>query len=276
MKVTRPALRYFGGKFRIAPWIISHFPPHTCYCEPYGGAASVLLVKQPSQFEFYNDIDGEIVNFFRVLRNRGDELIRQIELTPYSREEQEAALIPFGDELERARRFYVRSWQTIVGADHRYRSGWRLLYQSSKNVDVVADWNNTSHLNAIVWRLKQIQIENRPALELIQRVDTPETLFFLDPPYVKSTRSEKHRDVYRFEMDDADHQALANVVNQLQGMVIIAGYDSPLYQDLYPGFQKTFKKTRKNSGVAATECLWLSPSATKSQIQPALSLDWGN
>lgn len=275
MKITRPALRYFGGKFRIAPWIISHFPPHTCYCEPYGGAASVLLVKQPSQFEFYNDIDGEIVNFFRVLRNRGDELIRQIELTPYSREEQETAHIPTGDELERARQFYVRSWQTIVGADQRYRSGWRLLYQSSKNVDVVGDWNNTSHLSAIIWRLKQVQIENRSALELIQRVDTPETLFFLDPPYVKSTRSKKHRDVYKYEMDDVDHQALASVVNSLQGMVIIAGYDSPLYQELYPGFQKTFKKTRKNAGVVATECLWLSPSVTRLQIQPTL-FDWGN
>lgn len=275
MKIERPALRYFGGKFRIHPWVISHFPPHTCYCEPYGGAASVLLCKQPSQFEFYNDLDGELVNFFRVLRNRGDELIRQIELTPYSREEQELAYLPTGDELERARKFYVRSWQTIVGTEHqRYSSGWRSLYQN-RHGDVIAEWNNTSHLTAIIWRLKQVQIENRPALELIQRIDTQETLFFLDPPYVKSARSKKHRDAYKYEMNDADHQALAEVVHSLKGMIVVAGYDSSLYQRLYSSFQQVKKKTTKNFGGSAIECLWLSPTVTKLQLQPTL-FDWGN
>lgn len=271
-KINRPALRYPGGKFRDGNWIASLFPPHTCYAEPYGGGGSVLLLKQPSEFEFYNDLDGEVVNFFRVLRDASSELIRKIELTPYSREEQELSRFPAEDEIERARRFYVRSWQTVNGAEMRYNSGWRNQYKRNRS-SVTREWSNTEHLWAIAWRLKQVQIEHRSALDLIRRIDTPQTLFYLDPPYVKSTRSQSHRDLYKFEMSDADHEELASVVHVLKGMVILSGYDSQLYRDLYSNFKLIGKKTTKSYGQTAVECLWLSPSVTNTTAQLSLNLD---
>jgi DNA adenine methylase len=269
--ISRPALKYPGGKFRDGHWIISHFPRHTTYCEPFGGGGSVLLLKQPSTYEFYNDLDGEVVNFFRMLRDRGNDLIEKIQLTPYSRTEQELSRISEGDELERARRFYTRSWQTISGAEYRYNSGWRNMYKEG-HANAIAEWNNIEHLHAIIWRLRQVQIENRPALDLIKRIDTTETLFYFDPPYLKSTRTENHRDMYRFELSDDDHRELAEVVHSLKGMSIISGYDSKLYQELYTGFHLMKKKTRKNNGREAIECLWLSPNVTKRQQQLNLFL----
>jgi DNA adenine methylase len=264
--ISRPALRYFGGKFRDGYWIISHFPQHMTYCEPFGGGGSVLLLKQPSTYEFYNDLDGEVVNFFKMLRDRGSELIQKIQLTPYSRTEQELSRIPEGDELERARRFYTRSWQTINGADYRYDSGWRNMYQGGR-ANVVAEWNNIEHLHAITWRLKQVQIENRPALDLVKRVDTKETLFYFDPPYVKSTRSENHRDMYKFELNDDDHCQASEVIHSLKGMSIVSGYDCEMYRELYKDFHLVRKKTRKNMGKDAIECLWLSPNVVAKQQQ---------
>jgi DNA adenine methylase len=264
--ISRPALRYPGGKFRDGHWIISHFPRHLTYCEPFGGGGSVLLLKQPSTYEFYNDLDGEVVNFFRMLRDRGSELIQKIQLTPYSREEQELSRIAEGDDLERARRFYTRSWQTISGAEYRYDSGWRNMYKGGR-ANVVAEWNNIEHLYSVVWRLRQVQIENRPALDLVKRIDTNETLFYFDPPYVKSTRAENHRDMYKFELSDSDHCQMSEAIHSLKGMSIISGYDCELYRELYKDFYLVKKKTRKNSGRDAIECLWLSPNAVEKQQQ---------
>lgn len=267
--IPRPALRYPGGKFRDGHWIISYFPKHMAYCEPFGGGGSVLLLKQPATYEFYNDLDGEVVNFFKMLRDRGSELIQKIELTPYSRTEQELSRIPDGDELERARRFYTRSWQTISGAEYRYESGWRNLYKGGR-ANVVREWNNIEHLHAITWRLKQVQIENRPAIDLVKRIDTKETLFYFDPPYVKSTRAENHRDMYKFELNDSDHEELSATVHSLMGMSIVSGYDCELYRELYKDFHMVSKKSRKNSGSDAIEYLWLSPSVVEMQQQLSL------
>lgn len=268
--ISRPALRYPGGKFRDGHWIISHFPTHLTYCEPFGGGGSVLLLKQPSTYEFYNDLDGEVVNFFKMLRDHGSELIEKIQLTPYSRVEQEISHIPEGDELERARRFYTRSWQTINGAEKRYNSDWRNIYKSNRGTHVIREWNNVEHLHAIAWRLKQVQFENRPAMDLVKRVDTNDTLFYFDPPYVKSARAEKHRDLYRFELSDDDHFELSQVIHSLKGMSIVSGYDCELYRELYKDFYLTKKKTTKNYGKTAIECLWLSPSVVEKQQQLSL------
>jgi DNA adenine methylase len=146
-KVTRPALRYFGGKFRLSKWILSQFPEHETYVEPFGGAMGVLLNKQPAHFEIYNDLDGEVVNFFRVLRDQPDELIRLIELTPYAREEQ---LLSFDDlagvsEVERARRLYVRCWQSHGGGRTQWRTGWRYQINNRRGRKTMDDWNQVDH-----------------------------------------------------------------------------------------------------------------------------------
>jgi len=203
--VTRPALRYFGGKFRLAPWIIQQFPVHTCYVEPFGGAMGILLRKEPSVFEVYNDLDGEVVNFFKVLRDHPDELLRAIELTPYSREEQKLAFEPTDGlpDLERARRLYVRCWQSHGGGRTQWHTGWRYQVNNTRGRSTLVDWDQTDHLWAIVNRLKLVQIECDDAIRIIERYDRPDTLFYVDPPYLMSTRSIRWgKKAYTCELDE--------------------------------------------------------------------------
>ncbi len=227
--ITRPALRYYGSKYRLAPWIIGHFPAHLCYVEPFGGGGSVILRKTPSYHDVYNDLDGEVVNFFRVLRERPDELLRAIELTPFSRTEQRAAYNIQGDELERARQLYVRCWQTHGGGRTQWQAGWRYEKTDHRHRKLINDWNRIDSLWPIVERLKIIQIECDDALKVIQRFDTPDTLFYLDPPYIAEIRSRRWRkDAYAVEIDEDYHRKLGEILNSIQGMAIISGGATPL------------------------------------------------
>jgi DNA adenine methylase len=257
MLPKRQALRYFGSKWRIAPWIISHFPPHICYVEPYSGAANVLLRKEPAHLEVLNDIDGEVINFFDVLRSRSAELIRAIVLTPFSRAEWRRSYQPCDDPLEKARRFYIRSWQSRGGKI----SGWRFQrsYHAKRNV---CDWNAVEHLWDVVQRLKLVQLECDEAIPVIQRFDTPQTLFYLDPTYLPGVKTSKNS--YRHEMTEADHVELAKVLRTIRGMAIISHYPAPLYREMYGNWLMVTKKTRADNTTkpgteARVECLWLSP-----------------
>lgn len=258
----KPALKYYGGKHRSANWIMSFFPDHYTYVEPFGGAAGVLLQKEPACFEVYNDIDSNAVTFFRVLREREDELVRQIEYTPWSREELTIAYKPASNELEIARRFYVRCWQSF-GHLH---GGWR--YQHSDNgYSIVERWNDVQYLYQIVSRLKKVQIENDEALNIIDRYDTPRTLFYVDPPYVKDSRYRKENG-YLHEMSDEQHVKLSTSLTSLQGMVVLSGYHTDLYNDLYSDWHTVEKKTGTNGKVSNVEVLWLSPSVTSLKTLP--------
>lgn len=264
LKITRPALRYFGGKWRIAPWIVSHFPTHVSYVEPFCGAASVLLQKPPSVLETINDKDLEVVNFFSVLRNHTDRLIREIELTPYSRYEYWNAYNHSDDPVESARRYYIRSWFGRGGM-RKESGGWRFMVTNSRGGSVVDDWRRIGHLRLIVERLQMVQIENDDAFTIIERYDTPNTLFYVDPPYLFSTRGKRWKAAYKYELSDADHIHLAEVLNQVKGMVVLSGYQSPLYRELYKGWIYKTKSSRKGDLTPSTECLWISPSATGHQ-----------
>lgn len=259
--LTRHVLRYHGSKRRIGPWIIAHFPPHTCYVEPFGGGAGVLLQKEPADFEVYNDLERSVVNFFDVLRNRPDELIRAIELTPYSRVELERAQQPAGDPLEDARRFYVLSYQQHHGGRGRMSSGWRIQRKNNRGKSIVADWNHTDHLHVAARRLKRVQIECDDALNVIPRFDGPETLFYVDPPYVWGTRSERWRGkAYLHEMSDDEHRALAAALREIEGMAIVSGYPSDLYdRELFSDWRRVNKETIDGLSQPQVECLWLSP-----------------
>lgn len=270
--IAHPPLRYHGGKFKIASWIIRHFPNHVCYVEPYGGGASILLNKQPSIYEFYNDLDRHVVNFFYILRNRPDALIRAIELTPYSREEFNLAwadvdhLLP----LEAARRFYIRSHQSFSNATIQKNPTWRFS-KSPRNdgrkggISPVTSWNATEHLYSVAARLKDVHIECDDALKVITRTDTPTTLFYVDPPYLFSTR-ERERQDYAFEMSDDDHEILANHLHSLKGAVVLSGYDSDLYGRLFNGWHKYVRRVVANTGSNRVECLWLSPNIPAPQL----------
>jgi len=261
----RPAIRYYGGKWRIAPWVLSYFPAHQCYVEPYGGGASVLLRKQRSPLEIYNDLDGDVVNFFRILRERPEELVHLIRLTPWARSEYEQCWEVCDEPLEAARRFYVTCWMGFGGGKARWRASWR--YQVGAGTvwkSAALSFCEVEHLYQAAERLRGVQIEQRPALDVIRRCDAASTLTYLDPPYVVGSRS-KWKDVYKVEMDDDDHCELAAVARGLGGMVLISGYPSELYRDLYEAYGwarvETESRTNGHGRVSAkrTEALWISP-----------------
>lgn len=253
--ITNPVLKYYGGKFRLARWIISHFPIHDSYVEPFGGGGSVLLQKPPSAIETYNDLDGDVCNFFLVVRDRVDELIRAIRLTPWSRDEFELCLHSATDPLERARRLYFRLWMSFHGGTLSTASSFRRRrIKRSAASDI-----RPQALYEAAKRLTPVQIENRDALKLITEMDTPETLFYLDPPYVTSTRTDKKR--YAHELDDDGHRQIGEVINEVKGFAVISGYACDLYKEIYEnrGWQRIDTEATANGGIKRIESLWLSP-----------------
>lgn len=266
--IKHPAIRYHGGKFRLASWIISHFPPHRCYVEPFGGAASVLLKKERSDAEVYNDLDDEVVNLFRVLRDpeQSDKLIQSCALTPYSRTEFNGSYEPTDDPVERGRRLIVRATMGFGSAGATMgRTGFRL---DTKRNSATAQkiWSRApDNLIAVANRFTSVLVEHRDAVTCMQDHDTESTLHFVDPPYLHDTRVMANT-YYRHEMDNEQHVQLLEAVNKLQGMVIICGYDSALYNSMLTGWHKETRTTAangKSGSVQRTECLWINPNCQK-------------
>lgn len=266
--VTRPALRYHGGKFRLAPWIIGFFPPHGCYVEPFGGAAGVLLQKSRAYAEIYNDLDGDIVNFFRVLRDpalRAD-LIEACRLTPYARDEFEAAYEPTDDPLERARRTCIRAAMGFGSAGATkavtgFRTDTRRKYGTAQH-----NWAAyPDAIGPIGERFAGVLIENRDAIAVIRDHDGHDTLHFVDPPYVHETRVMRARGGYRHELDDAGHLALLETLQAVDGMVILCGYPCDLYDDALTGWERHETAARISAGRGTgvrTEVVWLNPACS--------------
>ena len=264
--LTKPKLitfGWYGGKYSHLSWLLPLLPPCHHYCEPFGGSGAVLLNREPSPVETYNDLDGEVANFFRTLRNMKDELIEAIALTPFSREEFALActLDPSLTPLERARRFYVRARQVRTGLAQSASVGRWANCKGSSNRGMsgsVSRWlGGVEDLAPIAERLLRVQIENRPAIEMIKLYDSPDTLFYCDPPYVHDTRSDKR--VYRYEMSDDEHIELAEALDSAKGMVAISGYQCDLMDGLYPApkwHKKTNTKTNHSSKDRRTEVLW--------------------
>lgn len=256
----RPLIRWHGGKWRMARWIMAHFPQHRVYVEPFCGAASVLLQKTRVYAEYLNDLNDDLANLFRVLRDdqRARELIHLLELTPFARTEFEAAYLTGADPVEQARRLLVRSFFGFGSAsgNPEYKTGFRCRSFRS-NTGPATDWRNyPDALRAAIDRLRGVTIENRPALEVVSTLDTEETLFYVDPPYPASTRT--NFGAYRHEMTDADHAALAVGLQACSGYVLISGYRCDLYDSLYAAWERKEKQTMSDKGWR-TECLWLSP-----------------
>lgn len=270
LEIKSPPVRYYGGKWRIASWILEQFPPHTCYVEPFCGAANILFRKNPSKYEVINDLNSNIVTFFDVLRSRPEDLIQAIQLTPYSREEHRNAHddvpLDYPDRpLEVARRFYVRSRQSFGAGEGEYSTGWRFQRNNRRGLSCVDEWNSTDNLYLAAKRLKSVQIECDTAINTIQRFDGPETLFYVDPPYMFDTRySSEQR--YAHEMSNQQHVELADCLKGVQGMVLLSGYDSPLYRELYSDWRHISKDTRTNGNNEATEFLWINANADESQL----------
>lgn len=252
----KPVLKYPGSKWNLASWIIDHMPPHESYLEPFFGSGAVLFNKEPSRIETINDRDGEIVNFFRVCRDKPEELARAINLTPWARDELAACREETAYPVERARRTAVTCHMTFGSR----RCGKSFKHATGKNKDGGPDhaklWAGVPKIVLeAAERLKYVQVENKPALELIRGFDGPEVFIYLDPPYVKSTRT-LHGDQYNFEMTEKDHEELLKALVNSRAKIILSGYDNTLYNDYLTGWKKESIKARVERGGTKTETIW--------------------
>lgn len=276
--IDRPVLRYHGGKFRLAQWVLSHFPAHRCYLEPYAGAASVFMQKPRAKAECLNDRDDRIVNVFRVLRDphKAAELRRRLELTPFSRTEFEASYEPPTEEIDAVYKTIALSFmgQGSDAVTRGFRTGFRCALRNRDNGALPshewADW--PTQIPAYVERLQGVAIENCEALRVIERLDSPDTLIYADPPYPHVTRTAivgKHG--YRYEMTDDDHRQLAEVLRDAEGLVVLSGYPCELYdQELYPDWTRFDCAAKADRGADRTESVWLNPACLEAQRQQRL------
>lgn len=234
----KPPFPYYGSKGRLAGRIVNLMPRHRVYVEPFAGSAAVLFSKSPAPVEVINDLDRNVITFFRALRMREDELIRALRFTPYSREEfADADLVDESiDDLERARRFFVRATQGHNAAGTGGRAGWSNGIRAN-HTDATATANLVDRLYALADRLRTVVVEHRDALEVIAAHDATDTVFYLDPPYLAGTRR-SGRD-YAHEADGEDfHRSLAAALSAVKGTVLLSGYPSPLYDELYEGWDR--------------------------------------
>lgn len=250
----KPPIPYYGGKQMLADRIVSLFPAHEHYVEPYAGSLAVLLAKPPSKLETVNDLDGALMTFWRVLRGREAELQRAVNLTPHSRAEHAAALNLDGcDELEVARRVWVQLTQGRMA--RRAATGWCYKVTADKGATVLDAYRD--RLPAAAVRLRSVQLECRPAVDVIDAFGrNPKALLYVDPPYVTSTRGGTN---YRHEMSDDDHRELAEALQACKATVVLSGYPSPLYDELYAGWHRTSIAASTGQGgtwEGRTEVLW--------------------
>ena len=281
---TRPVLRYHGGKWMLASWIIGHFPPHRIYTETFGGAGSVLMQKPRAYCEVYNDLGDDVVNLFRVLRGRESaaQLERLLRLTPFAREEFKLSYEPTEDPLERARRLVVRCFMGFGTTAHSIaaRTGFRQKSYRS-NQTGVGDWRNyPDAMKAMSERLQGVLIENKPAIEVLRIHDSQDTLHYVDPPYLHETRSMRWpsdvKGFYPHEMTEQEHRELAEALHQLEGMVVLSGYPSALYdEELYPDWTRVTRGTIADGARKRVEAIWVNENGTKG-IQGDLLRDHNN
>lgn len=258
MKIPR-ILHYPGSKWRMANWIISHMPEHETYLEPFFGSGAVLFSKHRSKLETVNDLDGEIVNLFKIIRSRPDELAYAIRFTPHSRQEYYASYLETEDELERARRLIVRLWQGR-GGKTSHRTGWRSMIEMNGPLPGKEWISFPEKIAAVAERLIGVQIENQDAVKLIQRYSRENVLIYADPPYIMSTRTTSS---YKHEMTNDEHADLLEVLRNHPGPVLLSGYQHSLYDDLLKDWRRETKKATAEGGASRQEVLWINPIAAE-------------
>jgi len=266
--LKHPALRYHGGKFRLSKWIQEFFPEHTIYVEPYGGAASVLLTKPRAYAEVYNDLDGDLVNFFRVLQDPSsrERLCQVCAVTPYAREEFALAFEPATDPVERARRLAIRAAMGFGSAGATKETCGFRRDATKKHSTAWHNWVAYPEIVAAVGeRLTGVMIENREACQVMVQNDGAKTLHYVDPPYLHSTRGRASMTAlryYRHEMSVWDHAKLLAALQNLKGMVVLSGYPSELYEKTLQGWERHETTSRialrRGAGIR-TESVWLNP-----------------
>lgn len=260
-------LKYPGSKWSIADWIISFFPEHHSYLEPFFGSGAVLFNKPRSNIETVNDMDGNVVNLFEWVKKDPERLAHEIYWTPYARQvyDEAFAAIP-KNSLEKAVNFYI-----LLNMGHGYRTngekvGWKNDIQGRERAYAGQNWCTLpDKLIQAAERLRGVQIENRPAAEVIERFNYKNVLIYADPPYVLSTR---HGRQYRYEMDDQAQSDLLDVLLAHKGPVLLSGYDSDLYNDRLSGWHREETTCITQSRTKKQEILWMNfePEAQQMSI----------
>ena len=248
-------LKYPGAKNRLAPWIIKHIPTHKVYCEPFLGSAAVFLNKEPAYNEILNDLDDDIYNFFKTIREYPEELCKLIEATPYSRTEYSAAYMdePVSD-LERARRFAVKCWQ-VFGCGNKYKNGYRRGI-GDRSPNPAEAWSKLPETIALVAeRLKHAQIEHKDALELISDLKGENTFIYIDPPYLQETRKKY---LYNHEMTDEQHMELLKIAKDSSCKIMISAYENELYNEWLKGWRKEHKSTTAECSQKRIEVIYMN------------------
>lgn len=248
-------LKYPGAKWRVADWIIKNLPEHKVYCEPFFGSGAVFFKKEPSYIETINDIDGNIVNLFEVCRNNPEELAAAVNLTPFARDEFKNDYdMSDGDCIERARRTLVRFHQSF-GTSNSSKNSWRNV-QTYGGPRCATMWNYLPDtIVEYCQRLKNAQIENIDAIELIKRYDDPKTLIYCDPPYLQTLRK---KNMYAHELDTEKHIELLETLKQSKSMVVLSGYDNDLYNKMLIDWRTDEKPTTAQMGLHRIEKIWMN------------------
>lgn len=257
-RIRGPIARYFGGKWRIAPWIVSHFPEHDHYTEVFAGAASVFFRKPVVRSEVLNDIDSNVVNLFRVLRNpeQSLRLSQLLELTPFSREEfDNAELSSCVDPVERARRWLVISHMRFGTGNGETSRGEGFRSSSKSTFPAVTFTKLPRIIQEATRRLAGVLVENLPATDVLLKHDTSSSLHYVDPPYIHETRTSSHK--YAHEMSLGDHVELLQVLESLKGSVVVSGYAHPLYDRELANWGRRTRKTTCEKGLYREEVLWI-------------------
>lgn len=250
-------LKWPGTKWGIANKIVELLPPHKIYLEPFFGSGAVFFSKQPCNTEVLNDLDSEVTNLFKCIRDNSEELARLVYFTPYSRDEYKLSYNRSGTDLERARQFLIRANMARAGMQY-YGSAWRhagpVLGAECKQ-RVTGDWNSIpSKILEVAKRLKEAEIENTDAIQLIAKYNRPDCLIYADPPYLLSTRKQRY---YNVEMtEEKEHEELIAVLKKHSGPVLLSGYNSDLYNDLLDSWYKKEIETAAETGKKRVEVLW--------------------
>jgi DNA adenine methylase len=268
--ISRPVLKYYGGKFKIAPWIISHFPRHEAYCEPFSGSWSVGMLKTPCKYEIFNDLNDEVVNLFRVLRDpvQADALDHALSLTPYSRSEWEFCFEKCEDPIEQARRTVVKSMMSIQWQGTKNPTGFSVSTDGNQYLPKRFNEYRTA-MQAFTSRLKNVIIEKTDAVQLMKKNDRKAMLFYVDPPYL--TRKNMRKGYDHELKTEAEHENLLTELRKLKGMVVLSGYDHPMYFDMLRDW-KVYKTETVNGARTAGKCkaieyVFLNPQANACKRQ---------
>lgn len=265
----RAVLKYPGSKWNIARDLVELIPPHHSYAEPYFGSGAVLFTKAPSAIETVNDLDGDVVNLFRCIQQDSERLARLVMTIPFSREVYDRQFETpeeslYMDDFERAAGFLVRCWQGHGFRTNGYKVGWKNDVVGRERMYALWNWYRLPDwIIEIAERLRQVQVENRPAIEVIRKFDHPGVFIYIDPPYLLDTRKGKQ---YKHEMTDQDHEELLGTILQSQSRIMISGYESELYDRYLSGWKKEYFSSCAESGKPRQEVVWMNYDPPQKQI----------